>query len=50
MSYTNYKKAQEQWNSFCENIKYQQRYFILHNAVNVSGIQVKKRLMIANIA
>ena len=35
MSYTNYEKAQEQWNSFCENIKYQQRYFISHPVLDI---------------
>lgn len=35
MSSTNYEKAQEQWNSFCENIKYQQRYFISHPVLDI---------------
>ena len=35
MSSTNYEKAHELWNSFCENIKYQQRYFISHPVLDI---------------
>ena len=49
MSSTNYEKAQEQWNSFCENIKYQQRYFISHPVLDILKSVSKTSEMIIDL-
>lgn len=46
MSSNNYEKAQEQWDSFCENIKYQQRYFISHPVLDILKSVAKSCKMI----
>lgn len=46
MSSSNYENAQELWDSFCEKIKYQQRYFISHPVLDILKTVAKSCEMI----